>query len=227
MDNILILISVLCLGKSVIMTNLLPRMWHRIVFALLCVLSIWLFYPYAIETNKINVENMLLQQDRMLDMTLFFVIDLLLSIGFCWVIFARWNNRRLGKYSLLLAYIPSLLVFPVIFYLQLNLSFLFVGSSFLLLTAVYSVLIFVFIFCGAYFVGKLLPETALRLELIIVFSCLLFALIICCTVFHPSARIFSQSTAINFKELYFSFLIITIIFISGVLAPRIYKHFKK
>ncbi|MDR2409471.1 MAG: hypothetical protein LBE13_15340 [Bacteroidales bacterium] len=227
MDNILILISVLCLGKSVIMTNLLPKMWHRFVFSLLCVLSIWLFYPYAIETNKINVENMLLQQDRMLDMTLFFVIDLLLSIGFCWVVFARWNNRTTGKYTVLLSYIPSLLVFPVIFYLQLNLSFLFVGTSFLLLTGIYSGLIFVFIFCGAYIVGKLLPETALRLELVIVFSGLLFALIICCTVFHPSARIFSQSTAINFKELYFSFLIIALIFISGVFMPRIYKHFKK
>jgi hypothetical protein len=209
------------------MTNLLPRMWHRLVFALLCLVFIWLCYPYAIETNKINVENILMQQNRMMDMTLFFVLDLLLSMGFCWVVFARWNKRRVGKYAMLLAYIPSLLIFPVIFYLQLNLSFLFVGYSFLWLTAIYSALIFIFIFFGAYLAGKLLPEAELRLELIIVFSGLLFALIICCTVFHPSASIFSQSTSVNFKELLFAFLIITIIFISGVLVPRVFKHFKK
>ncbi|MDR1180983.1 MAG: hypothetical protein LBL13_03260 [Bacteroidales bacterium] len=208
------------------MTNLLPRLWHRVVFVLLCVLFIWISYPYAIETNKINLENILMQQDRMLDMNLFFVIDLLLSIGFCWVVFARRNNQTVGKYAMLLAYIPSLLIFPVIFYLQINLSFLFIGSSFLLLTAVYSVFIATFIFGGAYLAGKLLPIES-RLELTIVFSGLLFVLIICCTVFHPSAKIFSQSSSVNVGELFFSFLVITIIFLLGIFVPRIYKLFKK
>jgi hypothetical protein len=227
MDNILILISILCLGKSIIMAGLLPKRWHKLVFALLCSAFVWLTYSIAIETNKINLENMLFQQDRMMDMTLFFVVDLLLSIGFCWVVFARWNNQKIKKSAMILAYIPSLLVFPVIFYLQINLSFLFVGISFLLQTAIYSVFIFVLIFGGAWLIGKLLPETELRLELIIILSVLLFALIICCTIFHPSARIFSQSTPVNFKELFFSFLTILSIFIIGVFVPRIYKHFKK
>ncbi len=227
MDNILILISILCLGKSVIMTSLLPRMWHRLVFALLCVCAVWIGYPYAIETNKINFEATLMQQDRMSDMTLFFVLDLLLSIGFCWVVFARWNKQKMKKYTMILAYIPSLLVFPVIFYLQINLSFLFVGVSFLLLTVLYSAFVFLLIFGGACLIGRLFPETELRLELIIILSSLLFALIICCTVFHPSARISSQSSSIDIKELFFSFFTITILFILGVFAPRIYKHFKK
>jgi hypothetical protein len=95
------------------------------------------------------------------------------------------------------------------------------------LTAVYSLFIAAFIFGGAYLAGKLLPDIESRLELTIVFSGLLFVLIICCTVFHPSAKIFSQSSSVNVGELFFSFIIITIIFLMGIFVPRIYKLFKK
>ena len=227
MDNILILISILCLGKILMMASLFPKMWQKLALGVLCVASIGLFYPFAIETNKINIENLLMQQDRMMDMTLFFVIDLLLSIGFCRVIFAKINKQTIKKSTMLLAYLPSLMLFPVIFYLQINLSFLFIGTSFLLSTVFYAVFIFLLIFGGAYFVGKLLPEVELRLELIIIFSVLLFALIICCTVFHPSARIFSQSSPINIKELLFSFTTIAAIFTIGFFVSKIYKHLKK
>jgi hypothetical protein len=227
MDNILMLISVLCFAKTSIMHSLLPLPRYKFIFGLLCVLAVWFTYPYAIETNKINLEAALMQQDKMMDMTLFLVIDLLLSIGFCAVVFARWNKQNIKKRLRLLAYIPSLLIFPVIFYLQINLSFLFVGVSFFYLTASYAAFVFVFIVAGSYCIKKLVPETVIRLELIMLFSGLLFALMICCTVFHPSARILSQSSSPNFKELVFSLSVIACIFTIGMVTPKIYNHFKK
>ena len=227
MDDILILISILCLGKCLIMASLFPKLWQKLALGIVCVASVWIFYPFAIETNKINIENILMQQNRMMDLTLFFVVDLLLSIGFCRVVFARLNGHIIKKSAMMLMYLPSLMVFPVIFYLQINLSFLFIGSSFLLLTICYSAFVFLLIFGGGWFIGKLLPETETRMELIIIFSVLLFTLIICCTVFHPSAQIFSQSSPVNFKELLFSLSTIVVIFIIGFIASKIYKYLKK
>jgi hypothetical protein len=173
------------------------------------------------------MENTLLQQDNMTDMTLFFVVDLLMSVAFCWVVFAKWSRKSLQKRAMIWHYIPLLTVFPVIFYLQINLSFLFVGMSFLWLTAVYAAFVFLLVFAGACLIGKFLPETELRLELILIFAGLLFVLMICCTVFHPSAQIFSQSSVVNLNELLFSLALLASIFIIGAFAPKLYKHLKK
>jgi hypothetical protein len=209
------------------MNSLLPRMWQRLVFGLLCMITVWLAYPYAIDTNKINIENSLMQQENMSDITLILVLDILMTVGFCKVVLARQNRRHVKKSMRFLGYVPSLLVFPVIFYLQVNLSFLFVGMSFFMLTAVYSIFIFLLVFGGSCLVKQLFFSVTMRMELLIVFSALLFALIICCTVFHPTAKIFAQAQSVNFQELIISGIVIISLFLTGVIMPKVYHYIKK
>ena len=124
MDSVLLLLTLLAVVKTVLSDSLLPRRWQGLSFGLLCAASVWLSHPWALELNKLQVENALSEQKALMNISLAVMLDLLLTFGTCW---ARIVSLRKTRW---LRYVPSLLIFPALFYLQVNLFFSFAGSSF-------------------------------------------------------------------------------------------------
>ena len=75
----------------------------------------------------------------------------------------------------------------------------------------------------------LMPEEELRVELLLIVELLLFVLMVCSTIFHPSAILFSPETSVDWKSLLFTLAVVAVLFLLGYwrLWPRIRHRFSK
>ena len=147
----MLLLTLLAVVKTVLTDSLLPRRWQGLSFGLLCAGFVWLCHPYAMEINKLQVENALSEQKALMNISLAVMLDLLLTFGTCW---ARIVPLRKTRW---LRYMPSLLIFPALFYLQINLFFTFAGTSFTAVSVWLAVGIFVILAGGDFAARALLP----------------------------------------------------------------------
>ena len=83
MDNILLLLSLCAVVKSLFMTSLLPNRWYRLAFSLSLGAFIMLCHPYAMEVNKLELQRVLSTQSAMMNISLVVMVDMLLSGYFC------------------------------------------------------------------------------------------------------------------------------------------------
>lgn len=226
MDNILIVLSLFCFVKTLLMTSLSPGKWYGVVFGCVCAVFVFCCHPYALEQNKLLLERALEGQKILTDVSLVVMADLLLTLGFSWSVLHRLAGNKRGKFCTLLGYVPSMLIFPALYYIHLNLFFSFVGTDFMQLTALLAVGCFLIITGGGAGLRYLLPETDLRLEMTVLMGFLIFILTVCCTVFHPSAMMYSQRSDIDWGGLLSTFLIIVLLFVAGYFQARIIKFFK-
>lgn len=65
MDNILLLLSLFAVVKSLFMTSLLPNRWYRLAFSLSLGAFIMLCHPSAMEVNKLELQRVLSTQSAM------------------------------------------------------------------------------------------------------------------------------------------------------------------
>ena len=221
MDSILLLLTLLVVVKTVLSDSLLPRRWQRLSFNLLCAAFVWVCHPWALEINKLQVENALSEQKALMNISLAVMLDLLLTFGTNW---ARIVSLRKTRW---LRYVPSLLIFPALFYLQINLFFTFAGSSFTTVSLTLATATFVILTCGDFAVRALLPSSENRIELTLLGGMLIFALTICCTVFHPSAAVTNHSTPVDWRSMGLALSVTAVLFSAGYFAPRILKKLKK
>ena len=126
------------------------------------------------------------------------MVDSLLTVYFC---LARLRDREPGQhfawYTTLVRHMPSLLIFPALFYLHINLLFSLPGVAFTTVTwglAAGVVAVFV---AASLFARNLIGGKDLLIELIMLLTLLLFLLTICSAVFHPSNTVISHSAPVD------------------------------
>lgn len=227
MDNVLILLAVFCIFKTLLMTSLLPGKWYRLAFGGLCAVFVICAHPYAMEQNKLEIEKLMEGQQILMDVSLVVMVDLLLTLAFCWSVLYRLVGHKLNRVNGLLSFIPSMLIFPTLYYIHLNLFFNGAGISFEVLTAILAVAAFLVISGGSLLIRALLPEIDLRLELTVWLGFLLFLLTVCCTIFHPSALVYSHSSPVDWKGLLFTVVVLLCVFVIGYYQNRIIRIFKR
>ena len=106
-------------------------------------------------------------------------------------------GRRFAWYTTLVRHMPSLLVFPALFYLHINLLFSLPGVAFTTVTwglAAGVVAVFV---AASLFARSLIGGKDLLIELIMLLTLLLFLLTVCSAVFHPSNTVISHSAPVD------------------------------
>jgi hypothetical protein len=82
----------------------------------------------------------------------------------------------------MLRFFPGILILPVLFYLQIQVMYLFSGIDFSLISWILAVLVLLTMIGGTYALRLLLPQRALRLELLFLSSALVLILGIVSTV---------------------------------------------
>ena len=204
MENILLILSLLALVKSLFMTALLPNRWYRLGFCLLLGVFVFVSHGYAIELNKLQVQQLLSTQDSLLDISFVVMIDSILSVYFCVARLGGSDSSKVKWYMSVLRYMPSLLVFPAVFYIHVNLFFSIVATDFMLITsgwALFVVLLFV--------------------------VASLFMLTVCGTVFHPSATVYGSGTPVDWIECVTTLGLLIIIMLAGYIFSNIRKTIKR
>lgn len=227
MENILLILSLLALVKSLFMTALLPNRWYRLGFCLLLGVFVFVSHGYAIELNKLQVQQLLSTQDSLLDISFVVMIDSILSVYFCVARLGGSDSSKVKRYMSVLRYMPSLLVFPAIFYIHVNLFFSIVATDFMLITSDWALFVVLLFVVASLFMRRLFAEKELPIEIILIITLLLFMLTVCGTVFHPSATVYGSGTPVDWIECVTTLGLLIIIMLAGYIFSNIRKIIKR
>ncbi|KGN78609.1 hypothetical protein HW49_08080 [Porphyromonadaceae bacterium COT-184 OH4590] len=227
MENIFLLLALFATIKSLFMTVLLPNKWYRLGFGVLLGVFIFLSHDYVMDFNKLQVQHLLSTQSSLLDISLIVMIDSLLSLYFC---FARIKNpdpdNKQKRYTKILRYIPSLLVFPSLFYLHIHLLFSFAGIDFMYITSGFAVFIVSVFIISSLFMRRVFGEKEILIELSLLLTLMLFLITVCSYVFHPSATLYTYSMPVNWLECITTSGLLLVTMFAGYLFTYIKKIIK-
>ena len=227
MENILLILSLLALVKSLFMTALLPNRWYRLGFCLLLGVFVFVSHGYAIELNKLQLQQLLSTQDSLLDISFVVMIDSILSVYFCVARLGGSDSSKVKRYMSVLRYMPSLLVFPAVFYIHVNLFFSIVATDFMLITSGWALFVVLLFVVASLFMRRLFAEKELPIEIILILTLLLFMLTVCGTVFHPSATVYGSGTPVDWIECVTTLGLLIIIMLAGYIFSNIRKIIKR
>lgn len=231
MDNILLLLSLFAVIKSLFMTSLLPNRWYRLAFSLSLGIFVLLSHPYALEMNKLELQRVLSSQSAIMNISLFVMVDMLLSCYFCVArIQDREDSETFRWYTRLFRYMPSLLIFPALYYIHITLFFTLTGVDFMRISVGLATATVVLFVAASFLMRKWIEEKELLIELIVLLTFLVCALVICCTIFHPSATVYNHASPIDWKGCAATIGFLLIILLVGYIwtqVVRLYKQHKK
>lgn len=223
MESILLLITLLCLISGVFRNSLAPGRYYPVVFAAVCALFVVIAGGYAVRVNKLSVSQAFADLSVMQNLNALLMLHMLFTLGFAAAKMQKVFGLKQNVLYRIWEYIPALMVFPALFYFHTVLLFSFAGTSFCLVETVVALSTFLVLGGGAYLLRAAVPETELRTELLLMIELLLFVLMVCSTVLHPSATLLAVSSAPDWKSLLYMAGTVTVLFGLGYfrLIPKL------
>lgn len=184
--KIVVMIIMVLVAMSFALKLTCHRLSGRIILCALAALFTGLAWPYAAIQSKTQIASWLMQPQLMLDTSVVLTIDVFLQIAFCVLAIRSWTGNRMTTiekwvYRLLL-WIPSLLIFPVLFSVLVEVVFAFPGADFAMLGWCTAAAVFAIFIIAAWLAKEALPEIDLRIELIFLVNIIIGALGIIATV---------------------------------------------
>ena len=179
------------------------KTWQIVLIATVCAFSIVFSWPYAIQQSRNEISEWLSNQKLMLDTSLVLTLEVLWQMAYCMLsgkllYDGKVRQRTVWIYRML-RFFPGILVFPVLFYLQIQIMYLFSGIDFSTISWCLAALVLLAVVGGSYLLRWLLPQKALRLELLFLSSALVLILGIVVTV--NGTTNFKGSDPIEWKAL--------------------------
>lgn len=181
METVIILIMFM-VGLSFVLKLTFMRPWQMIAEVLILAIATVSTTDIAISQSKLQISEWLQTPDVMLDLAVLLTLDVALQIVFCLCMINNPVKLKDRVLKDLLLYIPGLLIFPVSFYLLVQMIFSNAGMDFNNLSYCLGVAITVLIPLLVYGARYLLPEDSERLELIFYINCIVGLLGIIATV---------------------------------------------
>ncbi len=187
-------------------------MWQIIVVAVICSLFIGFSWPYAIQQSRNEIGEWLGNQRLMLDTSVLLTIEVLWQMAYCMLSgklhYGEVVSRRTVWIYRILRFFPGLLIFPVLFYLQIQVMYLISGVDFAIVSWSLASAVLIAVVGGAYLLRWLLPQKSLRLEVLFLSSSLVLILGIVTTVNGTTS--FKGTEPIEWNAL-FAFCVLTFV----------------
>lgn len=234
MGNVFLLLSFLAVLKLLVEEGERSSWWLRGVHALLYGSFVLALHPIALTINKMWVDETLNTIKWLNDVTLFVMLDMVLSFLAMTSHDVRWpSHARFRYYGLLqlvfdslhkVAYfLPPLLIFPALFYFRVELLFLLTGYSFIGITVTLALAVMLLVLLAPYISRflSLTRETAMLLGFVT------FLLVITAMLFTPEGLVHGVAQGDLPKELLHSGLLLVafaIIALVGYGLRRILRH---
>ena len=190
------------------------KLWHTICFMVILIAYIWAIYPLATEQSQVTIQQAIESPETLSNITVLVTIESAICLIFSITYLKNIFNKKHKFWDKVLHFFPSLLVFPVIFYLLTQTIFFFSILSAITIVALPTLL------------QSLLPEKDLRLEIHLISSILITILGLIST--NNGKLIYVPKTEnINFVALSSTFLLFFVFFIIGFLVNKIWWNIKK
>ena len=136
----------------------------------------------AAAQSKSRIEFWLQSPELMLDTSVLLTIDVALQIAFCIYMAGKPANRRVRIVRTILLYMPGILIFPILFACLVELIFMLPGTEFSAISRTFAILVLILLPLAGRLMKLILPERAVRLELIFYLSCIIGVLGVVATV---------------------------------------------
>lgn len=213
-----LIISILML--FIVMNSILKlsfwKLWQAAAFGGICGVFIIATCQYAILQSKTQIADYLHNPAAMQDMAVIITIESVVCFAYCVAVLRGWFGQQEKGWVKPLKWYPSLLLFPVLFYLQTQLIFTFPGAGFSTLSFGFALATALFIPLLSRFFRFLAPEKELRLELHFLVS-LFVAILGLLTTVNGNVTYQAVSEPVNWKALALSFALFLALFTVGVL----------
>lgn len=202
------------------------KLWHTICFMVILIAYIWAIYPLATEQSQVTIQQAIESPEILSNITVLVTIESAICLIFSITYLKNIFNKKHKFWDKVLHFFPSLLVFPVIFYLLTQTIFYFSGVDFSIITIFFSILSAITIVVFPTLLQSFLPEKDLRLEIHLICSLIITILGLIST--NNGKLIYVPKTEnINFVALSSTFLLFFVFFIVGFLVNKIWWNIKK
>lgn len=198
METVVVLIMFM-VGLSYVLRLTFMPAWQAIVEALVLALVTVAFVDIAVSQSKTQISQWLETPDLMLDLAVILTLDLAWQIAFCISMTGKGVKIRDRIARTLTLYIPGLLIFPVSFYMLVQLIFSCPGMDFNTIGYTLGGAIAIVVPSLAMAAKYLLPEKGERLELIFYISCIIGLLGVISTVNGRTAT--TGTNEVNYSSL--------------------------
>ena len=101
------------------------RIWQAALFGAVCGAFVIATYPYAILQSKTQLADYLQNTTALQNMAVIITLESVVCFAYCIAVLRGWFGQQERWWVKPLKWYPSLLVFPVLFYLQTELVFSF------------------------------------------------------------------------------------------------------
>lgn len=188
--------------------------WQVAIFGVVCAVFIIGTYQYAIEQSKTQINDYLQNTKALQDAAVLVTIESALCFTFCFAALREIFGKTAKRWMRSLYWYPSLLIFPVLFYLLTQTIFGMTGTDFSIIAYVMAAIVVIAFPLLSYGIRYIIPEKELRLEvhfLVSLFVCILGLL----TTVNGNVTYAAAEEPINFKALFLSIGLFIIAFILG------------
>lgn len=207
--------------------------WQRFVFSALLAGFVWRSEQYAVLQSKTQLADLLQNTEALQNIAVLVTIETAFNFGFCvyWFTSAydkkeSVKHRSRAVLATFLKYYPSLLIFPVMFYVLTQTIFTAVGVDFGLSTMAVAIATLLLLPLLAEGMKWVVRDAEGRVETLLVLSCLVCVLGLATTV--TSKMIYrSNETPTDWKMVSLAIGIFAILFAAGYFGSKLKWHFKK
>ncbi len=196
------------------------KWWQVGLFSLIAAAFVVVMYPYAILQSKTQIADYLQNTEALQNMAILVTAESAICFGFCVEYLRGVYGRKHPWWRRLLRWYPGLLLFPVLFYVLVELIFLMTGVSFTTTACMLAAAVLVLLPLFTRLMAWLVPESDLRIELhflVSLFICILGLLstVNGQTVYAP------QDEPINWNAVLLSIVLFALFFAFGFVWNRI------
>lgn len=194
--------------------------WQSIIFSSICSVFIIKMCPYAILQSKTQLADFLTHTKILQDAAVFISIESAICFTFCFTALREIFGTKLKKWIQPLFWYPTLLIFPVIFYLLTQIIFTMPGTDFGLISYLLAGGLLVGLPALSFLIKYLYPEKELRLEihfLVSLFICIVGLI----TTVNGNVTYAAVDGPVNIRALVLSFALFILAFSIGFLWNKI------
>lgn len=200
--------------------------WHAAIFGLICACFIVWSCQFAILQSKAQLADYLNNIKILQDSAVLITIESAICFAFCFAALQNKFGKKRKLWILPLYWYPSLLVFPVLFYLLTQIIFAMPGTNFTTIAYLLAGGVFIGFTVLSYLMKYLLPEKELRLEVFFLVS--LFVCIIgLITTVNGNVTYAATEEPINTRAILLSFTLFAITFLIGYMWNKLKWIFKQ
>ncbi|NDV78958.1 hypothetical protein [Dysgonomonas sp. 511] len=202
------------------------KLWQAAIFSLICAVFIIWACQFAILQSKTQIVDYLKNTKIMQDAAVLITIESAICFAFCFAALREMFGKKTKRWIQPLYWYPSLLIFPVMFYLLTQIIFAMPGTDFTTISYLLAGGVLVGLPALSYLVRYLYPEKELRLEvyfLVSLFVCIIGLI----TTVNGNVTYAAVEEPVNIKALVLSFILFAGAFLIGFLWNKVKWIFRQ